>query len=88
MYTTQYLIFKYKLCDGIITIKDFKLCNVWEIIGYKGKHPVSVQCKKGIWYNLRPCCFNDMNNTIKTPLMFVNKICEAIDKTPNKLEKK
>jgi len=88
MYRTQYLIFKYNLTEGIITITDFKLCNIWEIINYKGKHPVSLQCKKGIWYNIRPCSFNDMNDVYKTPIMFIKKICEAIDKTPNKLEDK
>jgi hypothetical protein len=88
MYRTQYLIFKYDLKDGIIKIIDFKLCNVWEIINYKGKHPISLQCKKSIWYNIRPCSFNDMNTNYKTPIMFIKKICEAIDKTPNKLENK
>tara|TARA_B110000858_G_C17743673_1_gene446213 strand:- start:567 stop:1259 length:693 start_codon:yes stop_codon:yes gene_type:complete len=87
MYNTQYLIFKYNLNNGIITIDDFKLCNVWEIINYAGKYPISLQCKKGMWYNIRPCSFNDMN-TNKTPTMFIKKICEAIDKTPNKIEDK
>lgn len=87
MYRTQYLIFKYTLDDGVITILDFKLCNVWEIINYNGKNPISLQCKKGMWYNIRPCSFNDMNKN-KTPSMFVKKICEAIHKTPNKIEDK
>jgi|TARA_R110002074_G_scaffold99353_3_gene214595 hypothetical protein len=88
MYRTQYLIFKYNLKDGIIEINDFKLCNVWELINYTGKYPISLQCKKGMWYNIRPCSFNDMNAVDKTPIMFVKKICEAIDKTPNKMENK
>lgn len=88
MYRTQYLIFKYELKDGIITITEFKLCNIWEIIGYKGKHPISLQCKRGMWYNIRPCSFNDMNSIYKTPIMFIKKICESIRETPNKLEDK
>ena len=88
MYRTQYLIFKYTFKNGVVTITDFKLCNVWEIINYKGKHPISLQCKKGIWYNIRPCSFNDMNVSDKTPIMFIRKIVEAIEKTPNKLEYK
>jgi len=88
MYRTQYLIFKYELKNGFIKILDFKLCNVWEIINYNGKYPISLQCKKNIWYNIRPCNFNDMNNLYKTPIMFIKKLCEAIDKTPNILENK
>ena len=88
MYRTQYLIFKYDLEDGIITITDFKLCNVWQIINYKGKYPISLQCKKYMWYNIRPCSFNDMNAVDKTPIMFIKKIVDAIDKTPNKMENK
>ena len=87
MYKTQYLIFKYNLKDGIITITDFKLCNVWEIINYTGKNPISLQSKKGMWYNIRPCSFNDMNKN-KTPSMFVKQICKAIDITSNNIENK
>ena len=72
MYKTQYLIFKYNLNDGVITITNFKLCKVWQLINYTGKHPISLQCKKGMWYNIRPCSFNDIN-TNKTPIMFVKK---------------
>lgn len=46
MYKTQYLIFRYNLTDGIIKITDFKLCNIWQIINYNGKYPVSLQSKK------------------------------------------
>lgn len=87
MYKTQYLIFRYNLKNGIIEITDFKLCNVWEIINYTGKYPISLQCKKGMWYNIRPCSFNDMTAN-KTPIVFIKKICEAIDKSPNKIEDK
>lgn len=87
LFKTQYLIFKYKLEDGIVVITDFKLCKVWEIINYTGTYPISLQCKKGMWYNIRPCSFNDMNeNKNKTPNVFIRKICEAVEKTPNKVE--
>lgn len=87
MYRTQYLIFKYRLVNRTMIITDFKLCKVWEMINYSGKYPVSLQCKKGMWYNIRPCSFNDMNAN-KKPIVFIKKICEAIDKTPNKIEDK
>ena len=88
MYRTQYLIFKYDLKDGVITITDFKLSNVWQIINYNGKYPISLQSKKSMWYNIRPCCFNDMNAADKTPTMFIKAITEAVDKTPNKMVNK
>ena len=87
MYKTQYLIFKYEMKSGIIMITDFKLCKVWEIINYTGKYPISLQSKKDMWYNIRPCCFNDMVND-KTPAIFIIQLCKAITLTPNKLENK
>ena len=87
MYKTQYLIFKYEIKEGYITITDFKLCNVWSILNYSGKRPVSLQCKKGVWYNIRPCStFNDMNNPEKTQEIFIKQICKAIDMCPNNIE--
>jgi len=88
LYTTQYLIFKYVLDDGNITITDFKLCNVWEIINYTGKYPISLQSKKNVWHNIRPCSFNAMNSKDKSAFIFIKKICEAIDKCPNNIEDK
>ena len=88
LYRTKYLIFKYKIDKNTIEIDDFKLCSVWEIINYTGKNPVSLQSKKGTWYNIRPCCFKDMNSNDKSPLIFIKNICSAILKTPNKMEDK
>ena len=88
LYKTQYLIFKYASNDKCIKIVDFKLCNIWNLINYNGKYPISMQCKKGMWYNIRPCCFTDFNNTIKTPYLFIKQICRAISETPNPIANK
>lgn len=88
LYKTKYLVFKYKFESNSIELTAFKLCNVWEMIQYNGKNPISVQTKKGIWYNIRPCSFNDMNNQLKNPDVFIKHICKAINQTPNKLENK
>ncbi len=88
MYKTQYLIFKYNLKSSVIEISDFKLCNVWELINYNGKNPISLQCKKGMWYNIRPCSFNDMNKKDKSPEIFIKHICKSVYDTPNNLENK
>ena len=86
MYKTKYLIFRYKNYDNFVEITDFKLCNVWEIINYTGKYPISLQSKKKMWYNIRPCSFMDMNNNKKTPELFIKQICKAIMESPNKIE--
>ena len=58
------------------------------MVGYNKKYPITLQNKKGMWYNIRPCSFNHMNAVDKTPIMFIKKIVEAIDKTPNKINNK
>ena len=86
LYKTQYLIFKYNLKSSVVEILDFKLCNIWELLSYNKTYPISLQCKKGMWYNIRPCNYNDINNKNKTPDIFIKYICKAISLTPNKLE--
>lgn len=88
LFRTQYLVFRYKIIENSIIIVDYKRCNVWQMISYNGKHPISVQMKKGFWYNIRPCKFNDMNNISKTPKMFVKQICKAIELSPNDIKDK
>ena len=85
MYKTQYLIFKYKIKNDHITITDFKLCNIWVMLHYNGKNPVSLQDKRGVWYNIRPCSLKKMNDTKKTPEIFIRQICKAIDASPNNI---
>ena len=88
LYKTYYLIFEYKFEKNTIVMVNFKLCKIWEIINYTGKYPISIQNKKGIWYNIRPCRYKCMNDRYKTPLLFIKQICKAILITPNKLEGK
>jgi len=87
LYRTQYLIFKYSIENQYIIINDFKLCNVWDIILYTGKYPISLQCKKGMWYNIRPCSFNDMGVN-KNPSLFIKNIIKAIKDCPNRINNK
>lgn len=79
---TQYLIFKYSIENQTITITDFKLHNVWDMISYNGKNPISLQNKKGTWYNIRPCSFSQMGID-KSPSLFIESICKAILECPN-----
>ena len=43
---TQYMIFKYSIENQTVTITDFKLLHVWDMISYSGKNPISLQSKK------------------------------------------
>ena len=83
LYRTQYMIFRYSFSNNIVKIEDFKLCNIWNLINYEGKYPISLQCKKGMWYNIRPCSFQDINSKNKTPDLFIKQICKAILESPN-----
>ena len=91
IYRTQYLIFKYSLNKTHILIEDFKLCSVWNLLLYSGKYPISLQNKKGTWYTIRPCAFNDISyfpeyNNNKSPNIFIKQICKSILECPNKLD--
>ena len=88
LYQTKYIIMNYSLIGGIAKIKDYKICNVWDIVSYKGIYPISLQNKKGMWYNIRPCSFKEMDDSEKTPEKFIDQICKAIKKCPNKIENK
>lgn len=84
MYKTKYMIFKYDIYDSQVVIKDYRVCNVWDLVSYDKKHPISIQMKKGVWYNIRPCGFKDIGKN-KTDKMFVEHICKAITECPNNL---
>ena len=51
---SKYLIFKYFMKDGVVTIENCWLKNVWEISSPSEKYPVKNQNKRGVIYNLRP----------------------------------
>ena len=85
LFRTKYLIFKYYIENNTIIINDFIMCNVWDLINYNGKYPISLQNKKGTWYNIRPSSFNEIKNLNKNPEIFINKICEAIRICPNQI---
>lgn len=55
MLHTKYLIFGYNMNDdGIVTIRDLWLKNVWEICRSMDAWPLNVQYKNGIIHKIRP----------------------------------
>ena len=85
LYKTQYLIFKYSIEKNHIIIRNFKLFNIWDIVSYSGKYPISLQNKKGTWYNIRPCSFNEMGVN-KNSILFIKQICKSISMCPNPIK--
>ena len=90
LFKTKYLIFEYSIIDEIIKIIKFHYLNVWELVGYDGKTSITMQIKKGIWYNIRPDNVKKWYCVKKTPHLFINKIIECINNCPhidNKISK-
>ena len=54
LFRTQYMVFEYEIRPGGVTIVNFWTLNLWQLFNYDGKYPISLQCKRNIWYNLRP----------------------------------
>lgn len=88
LFKTKYIILKYTLVKNYIYIEDYKICNIWNLINFFGKYPLSIQNKKGMWYNIRPCTFTDISNKSKTPYMFIKNMSKAIKECPNKIDNK
>ena len=58
MLNTKYLIFGYKMSDdGIVTIKDLWLKNVWEICRAMDRWPINVQYKNKVIHKIRPAAW-------------------------------
>jgi hypothetical protein len=89
VFNTKYLIFQYDIEDNNICIKDFFFKNVWDLVNYNGKYPISVNNKKNIWHNIRPSTvihsWTDLN---KTSDLFINQIIESIKICPHNIENK
>jgi hypothetical protein len=85
LFRTKYLVFKYIINNGQIIIKEFTFLNVWNIVGYTGLYPITLQCKKHMWYNIRPSSSSDWTNPGKNPRMFMDAIIRSIEKCPNNI---
>ena len=87
MLHSQYLIFGYRMSDeGIVTIKDLWLKNVWEITRSSNQWPINVQYKNKIINKIRPCAWYSNKN--KYPIFeslehFLSAIEETIYRYPD-----
>jgi hypothetical protein len=81
LFKTKYLIFEYIIIDEKII--KFHYLNVYNLVGYSGKTPITMQIKRNMWYNIRPECCKKWYCTTKTPELFINKIIECINNCPH-----
>lgn len=88
MFRTKYLVFEYEIVPEGVRIKTFSLLNVWQLPNYTGKDPLSVQNKRGVWYNLRPQGSSSWTDATKTPARFIEALKESIRKCPNAIQDK
>ena len=77
----QYMIFAYNLVDGILSIKNIYLKNVWEITGKATDYPLKCQRKNGQIYNIRPASFQSKKITTLNPFTSKEEFVVAIYKT-------
>ena len=87
LFLTRYLVFQYTIVDDAVEIKSFDLLNIWEMVGYDGKHPISMQDKRGTWYNIRPQSRSSWSDATKTPQRFVDALKECIRVCPQVQDK-
>lgn len=59
----DYLIFGYSMTGSQIRIENMWLKKIWEISSSSGPHPLKVQAKRGMIYNIRPCKWYGTNNS-------------------------
>lgn len=88
LFKTKYLIFEYVVNDKKIIILKFHYVNVYHLVGYSGKTPITMQIKKNVWYNIRPDSVKKWYSETKTPQMFIDNIIECIDRCPHIEDKK
>jgi hypothetical protein len=83
LFKTKYLVFEYSIIDEKIKIIKFHYLNVYNLVGYSGKTPITMQIKKNVWYNIRPESVKKWYLTYKTPQLFIDKIIECINSCPH-----
>jgi hypothetical protein len=88
LFKTKYLIFEYDIIDKKIKLLKFHYLNVYHLVGYSGKYPMTIQVKRNIWYNIRPDSVKKWYSSEKNPYMFIDKIIECINTCPHIEDKK
>lgn len=83
---TKYIVYKYTFEDNKIKILKCYFLPIWKLIGYNEKYAITIQTKKGMWYNIRPQGEKKWTEDDKTCFTFLKKVLCSIDLCTNKLE--
>lgn len=84
---SDYLIFGYRLVDGVLEIADVWLKKVWEITGPSGDWPLKCQVKQGDLVNIRPIKWYKNENTQFKPFGSALEFLEAFQENQYKYGK-
>jgi len=82
IFDTKYLVFRYSLSECRIKIQRFWMLNIWNMINYTGKYPISIQNKHGVWFNIRPSSENGWTDKKREAKKFIHNLIESIRSCP------
>ena len=83
LFKTKYLVYEYAMEDNAFVIKNFWMLNIWNLPTYGNTYPISMQVKKGMWYNIRPGSKTGFSDKTKTPEAFLTHLLKCIDMCPH-----
>jgi len=87
LFKTKYLVFKYSLTGCKITLQNFWMLNVWDLVNCSCKYPIGIQNKHGIWYNIRPSHERGWTDSQRDAKTFIESIIKSVYSCPNPLPK-
>ena len=84
LFQTKYMVFEYGVnkSEKTIEIIKFHYLNVYNLVGFTGKRPITIQAKNDIWYNIRTDSVKNWYSSTKTPQLFIDKIIQCIEECP------
>jgi hypothetical protein len=87
---TTYLVYQYAVEDDDFVFKEFWDLPLWKLCAYGGKNGLSVQIKRGQWYNIRPGMSKGFSDPTKTVHTFLDALEDAMEKAklPNDIRSK
>lgn len=77
----DYLIFAYRLDDGVFRVTNFWLKKIWEISGVMSTRPIRVQEKQGKIVNLRPVIWYSQKPAVTKPFASKTSFLQALRDT-------
>lgn len=77
----DYLIFAYRLNNGVLFIENIFLKKIWEISSASDRWPIKTQTKRDVIYNLRPCAFHSARMTNYPPFKNKEEFVKALYET-------